>query len=60
MPKEEKTSEEQRLIDEWLKTNEVTVCEPFERSSSDDIAYTHGWGKKKKKKVPIKVDIENK
>ena len=60
MPKEEKTSEEQRLIDVWLKTNEVTVCEPFERSSDDNIAYTHGWGKKKKKKVPIKVDIENK
>ena len=60
MPKEEKTSEEQRLIDEWLKKNEVTVCEPFERTSTDDIAYTHGWGKKKKKKVPIKVDIKNK
>jgi uncharacterized protein YggL (DUF469 family) len=44
------TEEDQKAIDEWLKKNEITKCEPFERTSSDDIAYTHGWGKKKKKK----------
>jgi|TARA_B110000977_G_scaffold101139_1_gene132564 hypothetical protein len=50
MARYEKTSEEQRMMDEWLaKGNSITVCEPGERTSSDDIAYTHGWGKKKKK-----------
>lgn len=44
------TEEDQKAIDEWLKENKITKCEPGERTSSDNIAYTHGWGKKKKKK----------
>jgi len=57
--KEEKTTEEQSLIDEWLaKGNKITICQPFERSSDDNIAYTHGWGKKKKKVAPKPVDKE--
>jgi len=44
------TEEDQKAIDAWLKENQITKCEPGERTSSDDIAFTHGWGKKKKKK----------
>ena len=59
VPKEQSertTQEEQKQIDEWLKTNEVKVYAPGERTSDDNIAYTHGWGKKKKKAQPKKVD----
>ena len=51
---EERTPDEQNQIDEWLKNNEVTICPPGERTSDDNIAYTHGWGKKKKK-APLKT-----
>ena len=56
MSKEERTPEEQKQIDEWLKTNEVKVYAPGERTSDDQVGYTHGWGKKKKKVPPKKVD----
>ena len=57
----DKISEEDRAaINEWMKTNQITKCEPFERTSTDDIGYTHGWGKKKKKKVPKEVDSNKK
>ena len=39
---------DQQKIEEWLKTNKVTVCEPGARSEKGDISYTHGWGRKKK------------
>jgi hypothetical protein len=59
MAKQEVSDQDQKLMDEWLaKGNTVTVCNPGERTSSDDIAYTHGWGKKKKKVVPTK-DVDN-
>lgn len=54
--REERSPEEQKQIDEWLKNNKVTVCPPGERTSDDQVGYTHGWGKKKKKKVPKPVD----
>ena len=54
--REERSPAEQKQIDEWLKKNKVTICPPGERTSSDDIAYTHGWGKKKKKAPPKPVD----
>ena len=57
---EERTPEEQNQIDEWLKNNEVTICPPGERTSDDNIAYTHGWGKKKKKAAPKPVDSKGK
>ena len=58
MSRVEKTEADQKLMDEWLaKGNKVTVCAPGERTSNDNIAYTHGWGKKKKKVVaPKEVD----
>jgi hypothetical protein len=53
---EQTTPEEQKMIDEWLKKNKITICAPGERTSDDNIAYTHGWGKKKKKAPPKPVD----
>ena len=54
MAREERSPEEQRMIDEWLKKNEVTICPPNTRT--DTIEYVYGWGKKKKKAPPKKVD----
>ena len=54
--REERTPEEQKQIDDWLAKNEVTICPPGARTSDDQVGYTHGWGKKKKKKSPNKVD----
>ena len=48
--RDQRSEEDQKAIDEWLKKNKVTICNPGERTSTDDIAYTHGWGKRKKKK----------
>ena len=57
---EERTPEEQKQIDEWLKNNEVTICPPGERTSDDNIAYTHGWGKKKKKAAGSRASASEK
>lgn len=46
---DQRSAQDQKLMDEWLANNTVTVCPPGERTSDDNIAYTHGWGKKKKK-----------
>jgi len=54
MSRDETTSEEQKMIDEWLKHNRPTICPPNTRT--EDITYNHGWGKKKKKKAPKEVD----
>lgn len=42
---------EKKQIDEWLKNNKITICEPGERTSEDNIAYTHGSKKKKVGKI---------
>ena len=43
------SEEEQKLIDEYLKTNEVTKCEQFKRSET--VEYNKGfYGTKKKSK----------
>ena len=46
------TKGDQKLVDEWLKSNEITVCNPNERTDPDDMVYT--WGNKKKKKPNAK------
>jgi hypothetical protein len=47
MKRNVKTDEEQKLVDEWLaKGNEVTVCDPGDRTDPTEITVT--WGKKKK------------
>ena len=56
----ERTTEDQKQIDAWLSKNKITICPPGERTSDDNIAYTHGWGKKKKKAVPKPVDSKSK
>ena len=43
------SEEEQKLIDEFLKTNKVTKCEKYKKS--DVVEYNTGfYGKKKKPK----------
>jgi len=47
--------EDKKLIDEWLKNNEVTKCEKYKRS--DEVEYTTGfYGTKKKKKKSEETD----
>tara|TARA_B100000900_G_scaffold177666_1_gene150621 strand:+ start:2771 stop:2920 length:150 start_codon:yes stop_codon:yes gene_type:complete len=42
-----KTEEDRKAIEEWLKTNEVTVCPPCERTDPDEITYIYKVGKRK-------------
>lgn len=55
MARDQITDDDQDIINQWLKNNEITVCPPGARTSTDDIAYTHGWGKKKKKAATKKA-----
>ena len=52
MSKNETSDTERKMIDEFIKKNGVTICPPNTRT--EDIEYTHGWGKKKKKKATKK------
>lgn len=47
MTKETRTTQDERAIQEWLKNNTPTQCEPM--ATSENIEYTHGWGARKKK-----------
>ena len=48
------TDSDRKLMDEWLKKNEVTVCPPCQRTDPDEINF-YTWGRRpKKKKVPAK------
>jgi hypothetical protein len=49
LSKQERTSAEQKAINQWLKTNKPTVCPPMQRSDPDKIVKKWGWGSKKKK-----------
>ena len=49
------TEEDRKAMEEWLKHNEITICPPGVRSDEDSIGYS--WGKKKKSKLPKKVDL---
>ena len=53
MARDERDPEELKAINEWLKTNKVTVCPPGARTDSADVGYT--WGRKKKKKPEDKA-----
>jgi hypothetical protein len=48
----ETTEADQKAIQEWLKNNKVTVCEPYART--ENVTLNHGWGAKKKKKAAKK------
>ena len=55
MAREEKTEEDQRLMDEWLaKGNKVEICPPLTRTDPDDIAHTGVRGRKKAKPEAVK------
>ena len=40
MSRAKKTEADQKLMDEWLKSNEVTVCPAHARTEQEDIVYT--------------------
>jgi hypothetical protein len=48
----EMTKADTKAVEEWLKSNKVTVCEPYART--ENVQLNHGWGAKKKKKAPAK------
>ena len=51
----EEKSEHEKLVAEFLANGgEIEYCEPDARTEQDEIAYTHGWGRKKKKATPAK------
>jgi hypothetical protein len=50
MSRAEKTELDQQMINEWLKTNEITVCEPLAKTDPDDIVYTFKVGSRGRKK----------
>ena len=50
MSRAEKTELDQQMISEWLKTNEITVCEPLAKTDPDDIVYTFKVGSRGRKK----------
>jgi hypothetical protein len=52
MARPERTAEDQRLIDEWLSKNKVTVLAPNARTDANEIRSL--WGKKKKAGRPKK------
>ena len=53
MAREEKTTEEIKQIEEWIKAgNKVTICPPGQRTEGIEPGY--GWGKKKKKEPATK------
>ena len=50
MASAETTTEEQKMIEEWLKHNKPTICPPMERTNPNDVVnvYKKGRGRKKK------------
>ena len=55
MSKDSLSETDQKLMAEWLKKNEVTVCPPCQRSDPDEINF-YTWGRRPKKKTPTKKD----
>lgn len=52
---EDEKSEHDKLVEEFLANGgEIEYCEAGARSEQDQIGYTHGWGRKKKKATPAK------
>ena len=45
--KTEKTDEDKKLIEEWLKNNKVTICPPEETTPDDELVYKYKVGKRK-------------
>ncbi len=53
MPRQLKTEEDEKMIKEWLKNNEITVCPAHARTEQEDIVYTFKVGKRGRKPAPI-------
>jgi hypothetical protein len=48
MAREERSPEDTKAIEQWLKKNKVTICPPGAKSEPGEVGYT--WGRKPKKK----------
>ena len=49
MTRAQKTEEDKKLIEEWLKTNEVTICPAEETTPDEELVYKYRAGKRGKK-----------
>tara|TARA_B100001287_G_scaffold245308_1_gene222496 strand:+ start:803 stop:973 length:171 start_codon:yes stop_codon:yes gene_type:complete len=54
MARAETTTEEQKLIEAWLKKNKPTICPPMTRTDPDDVKSVWKRGRKKAKKKDTK------
>ena len=49
MARDSITNEDSEAVKTFLANGgKITYCKPFERTNTEDVAYTHGWGRKKK------------
>ena len=57
MSREEVSSEDQKIIDEWLHAgNKITICPSGQTTEGIEPGGYASWGRKKKKAPPKKVD----
>jgi hypothetical protein len=45
-----KTPEDEKAIEEWLKHNEITICEAEDKTDPDEITYIYKAGSRGRKK----------
>jgi hypothetical protein len=45
-----KTPEDEKAIEEWLKHNEITICEAEAKTDPDEITYIYKAGSRGRKK----------
>ena len=43
----EKTEEDRKAIEEWLKHNKITICPPEETTPENELVYKYKAGKRK-------------
>ena len=58
MARAETTTEEQKMIEEWLKKNKPTICPPMERTNPDDVKNVYKKDVGGRKKIPKAVDFQ--
>ena len=57
MSREQRSSDEQQAINDWLKSgNKITICPTGQTSDGELPGYA--WGKKKKKPTPTKKKVK--
>ena len=53
MTRQLKTEEDEKMIKEWLKINEITVGHAHAQTQQEDIVYKFKVGKRGRKPAPI-------